>query len=96
MLVLADRNAGQLPDQLADAPTLPAYLTFVWTTFWELSAARGSNGFGLDPIRWTDLHAWQQLTRTQLAPWEVRAVLAIDRVFRQVMGAKDGDRPRED
>jgi hypothetical protein len=95
-LLAVESQTGKTPPELAEAPILASHLAGLWMFFCELSEARGGNGFGVNPIGWSEFHSWQQLTRTRLAPWEVRAIRAVDRVFIRVMGQKDGDRSRED
>lgn len=62
-----------------DLPPLPAAGVAVWEWFKALDAARGSNGWGPNPISWADLVAWQQLAGVQLTPWEAETLRALDR-----------------
>ena len=61
----------------------------VWEWFLELSAGRGSNGFGPNPISWLDLLPWTTMTGTITRPAEIEAILAVDRVW-LVASAADG------
>lgn len=42
--------------------------------------ARTSNGFGLNPISFTEIDAWQRLSGEMLRPWELRAIRRMDLV----------------
>ncbi len=64
-----------------DGPELPADGAHVWVWFLELSAGRGSNGFGPNPISYLDLLAWSMLMGTITRPAEIEAVMALDRVW---------------
>ena len=46
--------------------------------FFELNSARGSTGFGLAPISYTELQAWAQLTSAPIEPEEIRIIKALD------------------
>lgn len=61
-------------------PPLPAAAQRLWGWFAELDAARGSNGWGPNPIGWAELAAWQQLAGVQLTPWEAETLRTLDRV----------------
>jgi hypothetical protein len=62
-------------------PPMPESCAHVWRWFIELSAARGSNGWGPNAIRYTDIAAWSALTRTIIQPMEVRVVLHLDHIY---------------
>ncbi len=76
----AERQTGPRPVDL-DGPELPADGSHIWQWFLELSAGRGSNGFGPDPISWLDLLAWMALTGTITRPAEIDAIMALDRAW---------------
>jgi hypothetical protein len=46
-----------------------------------LSAARGSNGFGLNPVGFVDLAAWAAMTGAEPLEWELQALREMDRAF---------------
>jgi hypothetical protein len=56
----------------------PFVLDYVWGWFCELSGARTSNGFGLNPISFTEILAWAQLAGVAPTPWEVRLLKRLD------------------
>ena len=62
-------------------PPMPESCAHIWRWFIELSAARGSNGWGPNAIRYTDIAAWSALTRTIIQPMEVRVVLHLDHIY---------------
>jgi hypothetical protein len=75
-----ERQTGKRPAGL-EGPPLPADGEHVWHWFLDLSAARGSNGFGPNPISYPDLAAWVAMTGIIVTPSEVAALLALDREY---------------
>lgn len=65
-----------------DCPDFPMPLLHVWSAFHRLSARRGCNGFGINPISWPDIDAFVRHSRIRLAPWEVRLIEQLDDLFR--------------
>jgi hypothetical protein len=53
----------------------------VWEFFWQLSAARGSNGFGLNPFSYSEIDAFGRLNRIAFEPWEVAALKQMDAAY---------------
>ena len=64
-----------------DGPLLPDDVTHVWMWFNDLSAARGSNGWGPNAISYQDIAAWIALTGTITRPPEIAAILMLDRLW---------------
>lgn len=58
---------------------LPAAAEHVWLWFLELDAARSGSGFGANPITFTELRAWIELSAVAVKPWELRSLRALDR-----------------
>jgi len=54
----SEARAGRTPSVLLDRPMLRADLSRVWQGFWQLSAARGNNGYGYLPITTAEIVAW--------------------------------------
>lgn len=72
---------GRLPDELANAPQMPAELAHVWRWFCELHATRAHGQCGAFPIGFAEIAAWAALTGVRPRPFEVAALRAIDDVF---------------
>lgn len=64
-------------------PAFPEALAYLWSWWLDLCAARPEGQHGLAPLTYTDLHAWASLTGAEPTPWEVSALLSIDRTYRQ-------------
>ena len=64
---------------------MPTAVAHLWAWFIELSAARGSSGFGPLPIGYGEIDAWARLTMRDPTPAEVTALRRLDGVFLKVM-----------
>ena len=64
--------------QLAEVPELPESAAYIWHWFWELK--------GSQPLTYTEIKNWSELTATPLAPFEVQALVELDRRFIAVHG----------
>ena len=88
------KTTGKVPRQLAEVPELPesaAYgsllnvsvlaempAAYIWHWFWELK--------GSQPLTYTEIKNWSELTATPLTPFEVQALVELDRRFIAVHG----------
>lgn len=59
---------------------LPVLFIDVWGWFLELHSTRGSNGFGLNPISYSEIKAWSELTGRNPSPEDVRLIKMLDTV----------------
>ena len=50
----------------------------VWGWFWELSQRRTAGFDSPNPLAWTEIQAWQTLTRTLILPEEIQLILMMD------------------
>jgi len=50
----------------------------VWAWFRELDRARHSNGYGLNPLTYSDIDAWSRLRRISLLAWHLDALILMD------------------
>lgn len=64
------------PPQLADAPELPEELRYVWEWFREVFAG--------EPLTYTELQAWSNMTGKRLTGWEAELIKSLDRIFWKV------------
>lgn len=78
---MAQQASGAVPAQLRDAPELPLGGRHVWQWFIELHNVRGGNGFGPMPIGYREIRDWAEMSGVHVEPWELRAIVAIDRAF---------------
>lgn len=77
-------------------------MAHVWHWFLELNAGRQLGGFGPSRISYVDIAAWADLTRKEVLPSEVTAILLIDQEWlvarqdetKRARPAADPDKPR--
>lgn len=74
-------------------PDLPHAVLPVWEWFGELSARRGSSGFGPAPIAWSEIEAWERRNALRLKPHELDWIFALDRLFLAGATPKPSARP---
>jgi hypothetical protein len=78
-----------LPQELADAPPIPAEMSALWGWFLELSAARPGAFSGVSPITFEAIEAWARLTGARPRPEEVRLIRKLDDLYREVIAEKE-------
>lgn len=62
-------------------PPFPREAAGVLEAFWELHAARGSNGYGPNPISYQELEAWSRLTGRVPSLWAIEQIRTLDRLY---------------
>ncbi len=71
---------GKPLPELEDLVELPDSMQYVWTWFIDLHNARTSNGFGLNPITYSDMKAYFDLHGIDVADWQVSLIKQLDNV----------------
>jgi len=61
---------------------------YLWRDFIKLNSSRTSNGFGVNPISYTEIYAYYSLNKTDIQPWEVEVLEAFDRVVLNLYAKK--------
>jgi len=83
-----EKSTGVAPEGLKTSEFPPA-AAHVLGWFWELNACRGSNGFGANPISYSEISAWASLTGHIMRPAEVRLLRVIDGAYLSVMNERE-------
>jgi len=79
-LIEVNRASKWIP-RAEQEPPFPATHADIFQIYYELHAARSNNGFGANPISYSELEAYSRLTRRALGPWEVKMLRRIDSIF---------------
>ena len=79
------KATGRVPPELADAPPFPDRFARLWEMFIELHSGRSYGMNGPDALSWSDIHAWNTLTRSGLKDWEVRVIKSLDLLWLRIM-----------
>jgi len=57
----------------------------LWEAFIELHSGRSNGMNGPDSLSWSDIKAWNDLTRSGLKDWEVRVIKSLDLLWLRIM-----------
>jgi hypothetical protein len=60
---------------------MPIIFSNIYQDFLELNAARSSNGYGPNPLGFSEIHSYYLLNRLQPEPWEVFILRYFDSIF---------------
>lgn len=71
------RQRENLPELEYEQLGVPLYADHVWEWFWEIEQTRNAET-QYQPLSFTEIAAWSQLTGEVLNPWEVRAIKFMD------------------
>jgi len=74
------RQTGIKPKELDDIVELPDSMIFVWRYFIDLNNSRSSNGFGLNPISYSEMLAYFELIDYKPQEWEIQAIKRLDHI----------------
>jgi hypothetical protein len=72
------RQTGVKPKELEDVVELPESSFQVWKWFIDLHNSRTSNGFGVNPISYTEIKAYFDLIDIKPEEWEVTLIKLFD------------------
>lgn len=53
-------------------------MQFVWAYFIELNNGRTSNGFGPNPIQYSEMEAYFRLIGIDITEWEIQVIKRLD------------------
>ena len=75
-----ERQTGIRPAQLDELKDLPESMVFLWRYFIDLHNRRTSNGFGVNPIQYSEILAYFTLLGLLPEDWELTAITRLDGV----------------
>ena len=79
-LGVAVESLAGYPQRQENPHEFPLLMQPLWEMFTELTQTRTS-GFSANPIQYSEIIAWCQLTGIKLHPWELRAIRLLDRAY---------------
>ena len=59
----------------------PDIASFVWSNFMELHDGRTYGMNGADPLSYSIIKDWSDLTGIELSPWELSTIKALDNIW---------------
>lgn len=78
---LAEMGDPDEIERLQRIETPPDGSASAWSAFIDLHRCRGSSGFGPAALSYRDIDAWMRVTGERPLPWEVAAIVALDRAY---------------
>ena len=67
---------------------LPEVFRYVWQDFLALNSARTSNGFGVNPLSYSEIKAYYDLQQYLPEPWEADLIRYMDATVMNVYAEK--------
>jgi hypothetical protein len=83
----------EIPDDYKSLP-MPENYYHCWSWFGELSRTRSSNGFGQNPISYSEIDAWSRLISIDLTPLEVSAIIRLDSAYLNIQAEQIAKRSK--
>lgn len=77
---IQEQLGGETLEELIPPP-FPEPLTGYWESFLELHSARGSGEGGPDPLSFSEIKAWVELTGKTLSTRELTCIRTLDRLY---------------
>ena len=84
----------EIPDDYKSLP-MPENYRHCWSWFGELSRTRSSNGFGQNPISYSEIDSWSRLTNIELTPLEVSAIMRLDSAYLTIQAEQIAQRSKK-
>lgn len=75
------KQIGHAPEGLENPTKFPNLILHIWSVFCVLNSARTAGFSGPNPITYTEIQAWKELTETPLTPWELQVIKRLDQVY---------------
>jgi len=79
-----EKQTGVKPEALRNPHKFPRLLHHIWSAFLRLNSARTSGFSGPNPLTYTEMKAWQELTRTPLQARDFETIKRLDGVYMRV------------
>ena len=79
-MLSVERQTGFRPPELDEIKECPEDLKYIWDWFLELDSSRTSNGFGVNPITFSDMYSYFQLLKIIPDDIEIMLIRMLDRV----------------
>ena len=74
------RQTGKKPKELEELIELPDSCQQVWSWFLELNSSRSGNGFGPNPLNYSEILSYFTLLGTYPEQWELGLIKRFDLV----------------
>lgn len=85
---LALEERGKHQPEL-EGPSCPSALAYLLIYFGEMASRRTSGANGANPITWSDMQAWESLTKRRLDAFDTSLLCRIDDAYLRIMTADE-------
>lgn len=85
------RQTGRKPKELQNLVSLPENCYLIWKYFLDLHNARGSNGFGVDPISYTEIKNYFDLMGIDPDPQEIELLKRFDYKYLEIQSKETSE-----
>ena len=75
-----EEQTGKTPKELENTH-FPTLVQHIWSAFVNLSDARTAGFSGPNPLTYTEIQAWMDLTNTQLSARDIEAIKKLDTAY---------------
>lgn len=79
-LELIEEQTGKTPKELETKP-FPMLVQYIWSAFVGLSDGRSAGFSGPNPLSYTEIKAWMDLTNEHLSPRDIEAIKKLDTAY---------------
>lgn len=87
------RQTGRKPKELDNLQELPENCYLVWKYFTDLHHSRTSNGFGHNPISYTEMNAYFSLHSIDVSSEEIDIIKKLDYTYLE-FAAKEAEKEK--
>ena len=88
-LEAVSKQLGRPVKELENLIQLPVSMQQVWLYFMELHNSRSSNGFGVNPISYSDIKSYFELHDIVPSEWEIKLIKQLDIVVLNIISAQN-------
>lgn len=78
------KQTGREVPELENLLEVPDTMKFLWMYFIDLHNSRGSNGFGVNCISYTEIDAYFRLMDIKPAEWEIQVIKRLDNLAMKI------------
>lgn len=84
MLKDIERRSNTVIEDLKPPCEFPNLLSHIWAAFLRLNKTRKGGFSGPEPISYTEIKAYIELSNHSLDSWEVDAIIELDQIYLRV------------
>ena len=79
--ITREEYAARYNATVPEEPELPEVAEHIWWWFWQLNQRRQKGFDSPNPLSFSEVMAWVNLTNTYILPEEIEAIMAMDSAY---------------